>query len=128
MFDNETLVGTRERAAVLALMARRKVEWNRLAGAIEEASSALALLQQMEEASDARLFPVESAEVTLDQLEEWVISYEQEGIQLITVLDSAYPPNLRMVHDRPSTYVVDSGEEIVQHLDRLYADDLALIA
>lgn len=102
MFDQETLVSTRERAAVLALMARRKVEWNRLAGSIEEAGSALALLEELEETKDPRLFPVESAQVTLDQLEDRVLSYEQEGIKLITVLDAAYPMNLRMVHDRPA--------------------------
>ena len=106
MFDGETLVSTRERAAVLALMARRKVQWNRLAGSIEEAGSALALLEELEKAKDPRLFSVESAEVTLDQLEERVISYEQEGIWLTTVLDAAYPMNLRMVHDRPPVLFV----------------------
>jgi DNA processing protein len=106
MFDRETLVSTRERAAILALIARRKVEWNRLAGSVEEAGSALALLEQLEEAGDPRLFAVESASVTLDQLEERVISYEKEDIQLITVLDAAYPMNLRMVHDRPPALFV----------------------
>jgi DNA processing protein len=106
MFDRQTLVSTRERAAVLALMARRKVEWNRLAGSIEEAGSALRLLEQLEETGDPRLFAVESAQVTLDQLEERVISYEREGIGLITVLDEAYPTNLRMVHDRPPALFV----------------------
>src|SRR6202789_2762673 len=106
MFDGETLVSTRERAAVLALMARRKVQWNRLAGSIEEAGRALALLEELEKAKDPRLFSVESAEVTLDQLEERVISYEQEGIWLTTVLDAAYPMHLRMVHDRPPVLFV----------------------
>jgi DNA processing protein len=101
MFDTPTLVSTRERAAVLALMAQRKVEWNRLASAIEEAGSALLLLEEMEASRDARLFEVETFQVTLDQLEERVIAYEQEGIRLITVLDASYPMNLRMVHDRP---------------------------
>jgi DNA processing protein len=109
MFDGDMRASTRERAAVLALMARRKVEWNRLAGSIEEAGSALALLEQMEETGDPRLFAVESAQVTLDQLEERVISYEQEGIRLITVLDAAYPMNLRMVHDRPPALFVRGG-------------------
>src|SRR5665811_1059615 len=68
MFDHGTIVGTRERAAVLALMARRKVEWNRLAGSIEEAGSALTLLEQLDGTGDSRLFPVESAQVTLDCL------------------------------------------------------------
>lgn len=107
MFDIPTLVSTRERAAVLALMARNKVQWNRLAGAIEEAGSALALLDQAEEGGrEARLFEVETAKVTLDQLEERVIAYEQEGIRLITVLDAGYPMNLRMVHDRPPALFV----------------------
>jgi DNA processing protein len=106
MFDKRTLVSVRERAAVLALMARRKVQWNRLAGAIEEEGSALALLEEMEGGEESRLFDVEGARVTLDQLEEQVISYEQEGIRLITVLDATYPTNLRMVHDRPPALFV----------------------
>jgi DNA processing protein len=106
MFDKETPVSAREHAAVLALMTRRAVEWNRLAGAIEETGSALALLEEQEDSEDARLFEVEGARVTLDQLEEQVISYEQEGIKLVTVLDAAYPMNLRMVHDRPPALFV----------------------
>jgi DNA processing protein len=106
MFDQDTLVSTRERAAVLALMARRKVHWSRLAGSIEEFGSALGLLEELEEAKDPRLFPVEGGAVTLDQLEERVIAYEGEGIHLITVLDAAYPMNLRMVHDRPPALFV----------------------
>lgn len=106
MFDHHTLVSTRERAAVLALMARRKVHWSRLAGSIEEFGSALGLLEDLAEAKDPRLFPVEGVAVTLDQLEERVIAYEGEGIHLITVLDAAYPMNLRMVHDRPPALFV----------------------
>lgn len=106
MFDTPTLVSVRERAAILALMARRKVEWNRLASAIEEAGSALLLLEEMESNRDARLFEVETSQVTLDQLEERVIAYEEEGIRLITVLDASYPMNLRMVHDRPPALFV----------------------
>jgi DNA processing protein len=106
MFDPPSLVGTRERAAVLALMARRRVQWNRLAGSIEEAGSALTLLEEMEAAGDPRLFPVEGSKLSLDQLEERVIEYEKEGIDLVTVLDSEYPSNLRMVHDRPPVLFV----------------------
>lgn len=106
MFDDETLVSNREHAAVLALMARRKVEWNRLAGAIEEAGSALRLLDELEGMEEATLFEVDGARVTLDQLEEQVIAYEREEIKLVTVLDAAYPVNLRMVHDRPPALFV----------------------
>src|ERR1044072_859973 len=56
MFDDRTLMSTRETAAVLALMARRDRElpWNRLAGAIEDEGSALALLDRLAEARSAQ--------------------------------------------------------------------------
>lgn len=101
MFDSDNLVSVRERAAVLALKTRRDIPWNRLAGEIEEKGSALALLRELDAAADERLFAVDSADITLDQLEERVHTWEAEGIHLVTVLDDRYPENLRMVHDRP---------------------------
>jgi DNA processing protein len=101
MFDESSLVSARERAAVLALMARRPLPWNRLAGEIEEEGSALDLLLRLDEGAPERLFHVDERQVTLDALEDHVHIWEREGFQLITVLDAAYPVNLRMVHDRP---------------------------
>jgi DNA processing protein len=106
MFDGDSLVSVRERAAVLALLARRPMPWNRLAGAIEEEGSALALLQQIEGDADARLFTVDEKRVTLDQLEDQVHAWESEGIAVVTALDAGYPVNLRMVHDRPPVLFV----------------------
>lgn len=101
MFAERSLVGTRETAAVLALMARRPLPWNRLAGAIEEEGSALELLLSIDQRATERLFEVDDHKVTLDELEEHVHAWEHEDIDLVTVLDEAYPVNLRMVHDRP---------------------------
>lgn len=103
MFGSTTLVSTRETAAVLGLMARRDRElpWNRLAGAIEEEGSALGLLERLEADTPAQLFAVDQRPVTLDQLEDQVHAWEQEDIELVTVLRADYPVNLRMVHDRP---------------------------
>lgn len=102
MFASDTPVSMRERAAVLALLARRPLPWNRLAGAIEEAGSASRLLEeQLDTSGGDRLFDVEDQSASLDQLEEQVQSWSREGIELITVLDAAYPLNLRTVHDRP---------------------------
>jgi DNA processing protein len=106
MFAETTLVSARETAAVLALMARRPLPWNRLAGAIEEEGSALDLLLRVDQAAAERLFEVDEHKVTLDALEERVHSWEHEGLTLITVLDEAYPVNLRMVHDRPPALFV----------------------
>ncbi len=44
---------------------------------------------------------VDEKRVTLDQLEEHLCAWEEERIHVVTVLDAAYPVNLRMVHDRP---------------------------
>ncbi len=101
MFADASLVSTRETAAVLALMARREIPWNRLAGEIEEEGSALALLQRLDVAQTDRLFAVDDDQLTLDQLEEQVHRWEVEQIRLVTVLDALYPSNLRMTHDRP---------------------------
>jgi DNA processing protein len=100
---SRTLVSARETAAVLALKARRDrdLPWNRLAGAIEDAGSALQLLESLDAAAPNRLFEVEQQKVSLDELEDRVYAWEAEGIKLVTVLDEAYPVNLRMVHDRP---------------------------
>ena len=101
MFGDNTLVGRRETAAILALMAARSLPWNRLAGAIEAEGRALRLLELLEPDAPDTLFPVEEQRVSLDQLEDYVSDLHSEGIDVVSVLDSAYPVNLRMVHDRP---------------------------
>lgn len=106
MFGNASLVDARETAAVLALMARRTIAWNRLAGEIEEEGSALSLLERLEALEADRLFAVDDQKLTLDQLEERVHQWEAEDIKLVTVLDELYPSNLRMTHDRPPALFV----------------------
>lgn len=106
MFASHTLVSTRETAAVLALKTRRDLAWNRVAGEIEEEGSALRLLERLDEQSADTLFAIDEVKVTLDQLEDQVHAYEREGIKLVTVLDAAYPANLRTVHDRPPVLFV----------------------
>jgi DNA processing protein len=103
MFASNTLEGTRERAAVLALLSKpkRELPWNQLADAIEERGSAMALLDELSVDSE-RLFDVEDRKsLTLDDLENMVVGWDAEGIKVVTVLDPSYPINLRMVHDRP---------------------------
>src|SRR5213592_352515 len=111
MFDVPDLVSSRERAAALALAARRAAPWNRLAGMIEEAGSALAFLAELDAATPDQLFPVDGEALTLDQLDEHVHAWEREGIHVVTVLDESYPVNLRMVHDRPAMLFVRGALE-----------------
>lgn len=112
---NHSLIENRERAAVLALMAQRQIPWNRLAGSIEEHGSALALLAALDRKQPARLFEADEVTPSLDELEQHIDVWAAQGIKLITVLDYAYPANLRMVHDRPPALFVrgelDLGDE-----------------
>lgn len=111
MFDKPDLVSTRERAAVLALAARGVAPWNRLAGVIEEAGSALSVLHEFDSVAPSRLFAVDDEKLTLDQLETQIHAWEREGFHIVTVLDEAYPVNLRMVHDRPAMLFVQGALE-----------------
>lgn len=99
-------MSVRERAAVLALMARGEIAWNALAGEIEEEGSALALLERLDTAQADRLFTVDEDKFTLDQLEEQVHTWEAEDIALVTILDGRYPANLRTIHNRPPALFV----------------------
>ncbi|MBK5220667.1 MAG: DNA-protecting protein DprA [Thermoleophilia bacterium] len=106
---------TRERAAVLALMARRLRPWNQLSEAIEERESALALLEDLTTDSTRLFDDDDQTGPSLDELQASVLKWQQEGIRLMTVLDAAYPANLRMVHDRPPALFIrgelQSGDE-----------------
>jgi DNA processing protein len=84
-------------------MGRRDLPWNRVAGEVEEAGSALALLARLEDAEPAQLFAAGVAPRgrSLDDMQTLVESWEAEGIQVVSVIDESYPLNLRTVHDRP---------------------------
>jgi DNA processing protein len=108
MFASNTLEGTRERAAVLALLSKpkREVPWNQLADAIEERGSALALLDELSVETDRLFGGADEKPLNLDELENTIVGWDAEGIRVVTVLDPNYPINLRMVHDRPSALFI----------------------
>ena len=81
-------------------MTRGSAPWTRLAGAIEEQGSAVQLLEQ-QDGPQEDLFALEGTRINLDQMQEYISQLDDEGISVVTVLDNAYPVNLRMVHDRP---------------------------
>jgi DNA processing protein len=91
-----------EAAAVVVLLRSGGRPWQAYAELVEDAGSALAVLEREQTAGDgqASLFPgpherlVEAAEA---EIAEW----ESSGMRLLTVLDPDYPENLRAVHDRP---------------------------
>ncbi|MDP9224440.1 MAG: DNA-protecting protein DprA, partial [Actinomycetota bacterium] len=96
-----------ERAAVLALVGATRGEWHRTAALIEDAGSALRVVNRDWAAfepfdvgvAEAMAAGVEPADIA--RYEALVADYERRGIHVVTVLDSAYPTNLRHVYNRP---------------------------
>ncbi len=91
-----------ESAALVALLRGGRRAWQVYADLVEEAGSAIAVLEQecAERAGQASLFgdPVrEQIARAAAEIEAW----SAEGMRVLTVLDPGYPENLRGVHDRP---------------------------
>ena len=81
-----------EKAALVALLRTATRPWRMYADLVEDQGSAIGVLEQEhglvvgEELGEARA-----------AIESW----EGRGLRMVTVLDRAYPENLRAVHDRP---------------------------
>jgi DNA processing protein len=84
----------RETAALVALLRTGRRPGNEYAELVEEAGSALAVL---EDETQESLFPIADLAAAAEEIAAW----RRSGIQLLTVLEEAYPDNLRAVHDRP---------------------------
>lgn len=96
-----------EAAAVLALAAATDGPWYRTASLIEDAGSAVRILDRgwsgFELMSEAELtalidrVPPES----VTRYRELIEQYEGNGTRLVSILDEAYPANLRHIFNRP---------------------------
>jgi DNA processing protein len=94
-----------EDAALVLLLRTGRRPWQHYAELVEEAGSALAVLEA-ETGPQQQLFaPHPDLDAAVGQIEQW----RAEGMRLLTVLDAEYPENLRTVHDRPPLIFV-SGE------------------
>jgi DNA processing protein len=93
-----------ESAALVALLRTTNRPWQVYADLVEDAGSALAVLERDDdEHGQQNLFsgPPPDRELRLKATEDLIASWQVAGMQLITVLDPDYPENLRGVHDRP---------------------------
>lgn len=81
-----------ENAALVALLRVGSQSWTAYAELVEECGSALAILEDEE-----GLLAREQVEGAAHDIADW----RARGMRLVTVLDPAYPENLRAVHDRP---------------------------
>ena len=86
----------------MALLRNGKRPWQLYADLVEEAGSAVSVLDDESERDDAQssLYPADSADL-LTEARTAIEAWEAAGLRLLTVLDADYPDNLRAVHDRP---------------------------
>jgi DNA processing protein len=92
----------RERAALVALLQAGRRPWSEYVQAIERAGSAVPVLErELGAAGDQVSLLPEDPSPLIEQADAEIRAWSQERIELLTVLDSGYPPNLRTVHDRP---------------------------
>jgi DNA processing protein len=99
----------REQAAVLALCRHSSGPWWNVAQLVEEAGSALAILEQGAPGVETpELLETtvpdrgrEAAAAELDSFEQLIAAEADRGDMLVTVLDADYPTNLRLGYDRP---------------------------
>jgi len=96
----------REQAAVLALVSRAHGEWHKVAQLLEATGSALRAarhdwsgFEPPELLSAVDRHEIDDAE--LDRFEAQIATLASEGVSTVTVLDSDYPTNLRLVYNRP---------------------------
>jgi DNA processing protein len=96
-----------ETAALVALLRRGDRLWHHYADLVEEAGSALAVLEgkfdDPAEPATLALFADEEPEpeANLDEIVREVEQWRSEGMRVLTVLDEEYPANLRTIHNRP---------------------------
>jgi DNA processing protein len=99
----------RDRAALVAVLRLTRRSWRECVDAIERAGSALPVLRAELEGSGGQIsLLAEDSEPALDRAAADIREWEREGFRLLTILDEAYPQNLRAVHDRPP-FVFVSG-------------------
>src|SRR6266571_4547768 len=94
------MVDLLEQGALLALVTHSRQEWYRTATLVEEAESALAIIRgerPLDDMGDSTADLFDEVERNVERIQEW----EASGLRLLTVLDAAYPINLREIYNRP---------------------------
>ena len=90
-----------ESAALITLLRAGGRPWAEYADLVEDARSAVEVLDREQADKPATLFGDDDPSGQLDQVAAEIEAWEAEGWRLHTVLDPGYPDNLRGVHDRP---------------------------
>jgi DNA processing protein len=110
-----------ESAALLVLLRTGAQPRQRYADLVEQAGSAVAVLEQERDERGGEQASLLAAEDALERTKELdqllataaseIKGWRADGMRLLTVLDADYPENLRTVHDRPPMIFVAGGLE-----------------
>ncbi|MGH2916456.1 MAG: DNA-processing protein DprA [Solirubrobacteraceae bacterium] len=102
-----------ERAAIVALLRLAGRSPQQYAALLEQCGNATqVLVRELSEGTDGQpSLLAADPEPLLARAEAELGAWQQRGLKLLTVLDSDYPENLRLVHDRPPLLFV-AGELI----------------
>lgn len=95
-----------EQAAALALVARARSEWYLVSQLLDVTGSARRIIERDWTGFEPPELQaaITDEPVTEDDVERYqrlIDDLEGEGVSLVTVLDDAYPTNLRMIYNRP---------------------------
>ncbi|MHB1836553.1 MAG: DNA-processing protein DprA [Solirubrobacteraceae bacterium] len=91
-----------EREALVALLRLDRRPWSEYREYVEDRGGAgLALERELTEPGGQGILLAEDPASLLTRAHEEIERWEASGIRLLTVLDSEYPRNLRLVHDHP---------------------------
>lgn len=103
----------RDTAALIALLRQDDHPWGHIAEAVEDAGSAVRVLEGGVDAArqgdGLQLFEAPSREVDLAPIVEEIKAWRTEGFSVLSILDEDYPRNLRMIHNRPPIIFVRGG-------------------
>jgi DNA processing protein len=94
----------REQAALLALLRDLKRGWSQVADDVEEAGSALAVLERQAAGGQGDLLagdPEVDVDEQVHRAEIAIKTWNAAGLALVTLLDEDYPEQLRTIHQRP---------------------------
>jgi DNA processing protein len=90
-----------EAAALIALLRAGERPWTECTALVEEAGSAVVVLEREHASEPPTLFEDDRPVVPLENIAAEIDVWEAAGMRLHTVLDPGYPETLRGVHDRP---------------------------
>lgn len=92
----------REQAALLLALRTSGLPWPEVALTVEEAGSALKVLDQLLTPAQPTLDHIDrDLDAELAEVEREIESWSAERIRLVTLLDQEYPVRLLLVHQRP---------------------------